>query len=393
MVVAGEYTVQYATNFDERPNAWRLLELDPDAEAALKAGEGLYIKGATKAEHDGAAVICTTKRTWALRFAEDSNLFLFGEVAAGEAAPEMTLRGSVTGTVECLPVQPRLRKVRRLLEEKNAYTTDITLTARDEQEPLGIAELEFAAASSAAELSSYLEKGAVKIDGKWRSLSSEIACTAQDKVLEALAMDGMLGSEFTTDAACAVVAKAFDETEAGMPLSVGEGSSATRREVVEWALLMLTKPGESDGALRLDEKKVVRAKAVAVLHEQRESGKNQDGLLDVDAFNKHVLEQLSSEVAPPEDPPLKLVRDCTFVKNGKVCYLDTDSLAENAVERIRDLFKIKAQWSEDELSGLLEPVLPPGTALATVLARHARMIFLGPRDKEERFFVCRAPGL
>merc|ERR1719316_1235726 len=105
MVASGEYDVQYSTSFDERPNAWRLVEL----------------------ERDGAAVLCTAKRTWALRFAEDSNLMLFGEVAAAEAAPkaapEITLRGSVTGTLECLAVQPRLRKVRKLLEEKNSYTT------------------------------------------------------------------------------------------------------------------------------------------------------------------------------------------------------------------------------------------------------------------------------
>jgi hypothetical protein len=258
---------------------------------------------------------------------------------------------------------------------------------------LGLAELEFSAASSAAELSTYLEKEAVKIDGKWRSISFEITRTAQDKVLEALAMEGMLGSEFTTDTACAVVAKAFGGNEGGMPLSVGDGSSATRREVVEWALSSLTRPGESDGTVRLEEKKVVRAKAIAVLHEQGENGKNLDGLLDVDAFNKHVLEQLSSEVAPPEDPPLKLVRDCTYVKNGKVCFLNTDTLAENVVDRIRDIFKLKAQWSEDELTGLLAPVLPPGEKIAIVLARHARMSFLGPRDKEERVFVCRAPGL
>jgi len=251
----------------------------------------------------------------------------------------------------------------------------------------------FAAAASAAELSAYLEKGAVKIDGKWRSLSSEISRTAQDRVLESLAADGMLGSEFTTEAACAVVAKAFGDKEEGLPLSFDEGSRATRREVVEWALSSLTKPGESEGTLRLDEKKVVRAKAIAVLHEQGPTGKSLDGSLDVDAFNKQVLEQLSSEVAPPEDPPMKLVRDCTYVKNGKVCYLNTDSLAENVVDRIRDIFKLKAQWSEDELTGLLEPVLPPGEKLATVLARHARMSFLGPRDKEERVFVCRAPGL
>jgi hypothetical protein len=292
-----------------------------------------------------------------------------------------------------LAVQPRLRKVRKLLEEKNSYTTDITLTAKDEQEPLGVAELEFAAASSAAELAAYLEKAAVKIDGKWRSLSSEIAWTAQDKVLEALAMEGMPGSEFTADAACAVVAKAFGGQDEGMPLSVDEGSSATRREVVEWALSSLTRPGESEGTLRLDEKKVVRAKAIAVLREQGDRGTKMDGMLDVDAFNKHVLEQLSSEVSRPEEPPLALVRDCTYVRAGKVCYLDTDSMAENLVDRIRDLFKIKNQWSEEELTGLLEPVLPPGEKLATVLARHARMSFLGPRDNERRVFVCRAPGL
>merc|ERR1719359_52966 len=60
-------------------------------------------------------------------------------------------------------------------------------------------------------------------------------------------------------------------------------------------------------------------------------------MLDVDAFNKHVLEQLSSEVSRPEEPPLALVRDCTYVRAGKVCYLDTDSMAENLVDRIRGL--------------------------------------------------------
>ena len=44
-----DFQHRYSTSFDERPNAWRLVELEPEAAAALQAGEGLHVKGATKA--------------------------------------------------------------------------------------------------------------------------------------------------------------------------------------------------------------------------------------------------------------------------------------------------------------------------------------------------------
>jgi len=378
--MASEGPVRFAKDFEDKPGVWRLLELEPEVEKALSAGASVYVKGPQPVNVHGHprdpapdedAVLCSSEKTWRLRIAEDSHLRMFGAKAEDGG---VELRGAAKESVECLPTRPRYRAVRRLLQQQQYGEV-----ALDDAQPVSSVKVEYEASASAAELKGYLSEAAVHLDGDWRWVSSELVERTQEAILASLVLEDM--EEFDVDGVCEALSTHFDE---GVQLSA-EGKVVQPRTVVEHVLRSLTVPAETEGKLRVDPQKVTRIRALQVLQAKGNS-------LDAEGFYEAVKAK-DVEVESSEKL-LELLRDCTYMYRGKVHHIDASELAEEPITRLAELFRLKPEWSEPELTALLSPVMLPGEQPIAFLAKQARVIYRGHHQNgEERIFVNRAPGL
>lgn len=378
MLAPGEYTVSFHSCFEDRPSAWRLLELEPEMEEVVTSGGSLYVKGDMAAP----AVLCTDEKTWNVKMLEDSNLILFGSVSDGGGGA-VDLRGSCGAFMQCSAARPQLKSVRTLLQA-DAYG-DIDL----EDRAPAAQRLEFESPASPAELKAFLEREAVYVGERYRGLAPDFSTKTCESVLAALAAEGLAEEEFDLDTCCRCLAERFGTQEGEADGAALGGHGSQPRAVIAFVLLRLatsSREGDAPEKYRLDADKILRFRTQKVLLDALDE--DPDTLLTV----AELLERVRADVEVDEARLLKSVADCSYVLDGEVAYLDNHELPDTPAERLGDLFERKPQWLAEELRPFLEPLLASGS-LEEFLAKHARALYRGPRDNEEQFFVRRAAGL
>ena len=373
-----------------------LFELDESVLAEVMRDDGsVSIKGGTNEE----AVLCTAERTYVMRLAESSNTLLLSPDALSEktlaAAPSaVTMVATASSHYELIASAPRTAALRGRLKaapyagaEADAELPDEPAVGGDEMAVEGaptagraarptMAELERTVQCSAAQLRAALQReGALEVDGGWCVL---------DEVYEMdVAMDIInvtVEREWPLDAV--PVAELVDALPTLDPLAVRHClRTLSTAAAAPWEAWVAAADPAATPTLALDAAAVYRRHAMYIFNDMNTNTKEQFLELWADNIGSMadgfgvppelaVLQGLAIEVAGDDglrgDEPAVLVKA-----------LSAADLPATAAPRFAHLFKVKREWTIDELAPYVADLLDPGRTAEQLVLLHARSVIGG----------------
>ncbi|XP_059178011.1 sister chromatid cohesion protein DCC1-like [Physella acuta] len=334
----------------------KLLEMEEPVIAALQAGKRVEIRG----DPADSAVLVTDTLTFDLREAETSNsLLLLPDLSMGPDLPELAenqiINRQVTSVIhnyyELRPIKPRLKKLRRLLEQNPYRGRECEGDELDTGQKYTFEELQASIQASDTEIKlGLVAMNACLIQGFWRLVEFEYMATVLYHVIQLCGERDWLDEGINMDECCHVLADLFP------------------REVIEHLVVSYSKDGMDTERTRniyhLCEDKVCKHFAELCL---RNSGKfNLSDFLK--AWQESVPEGFKTSLTQIEGMAL-VDRE---VRPEVIWYFSVDNLPEEVSERFELLFEEKKKWSLAEITPYVQDLTDDKTDVGALLTKFAR---------------------
>ncbi|KAI8820432.1 sister chromatid cohesion protein Dcc1 [Fimicolochytrium jonesii] len=350
----------------------RYFKEDAEEDGGCVLGErtGLVIRGLESDE----AVLCTPTTTYALRSVQTSNTMLLLRESVrdvdemdtgGEARRLYEIHEAMTTYQEMVPCQPRLDRLRQLLEEAmyRGPGEEAGIRARRKQDGQEMKlyttdDFRDMIQASDAEIQKGLEDvGAVLMDGRWRLLDSSYkTSTLKYLLISAIAEDMSIDS--LPELTCVALMK-----EEGVPECVV-------RQLLRY---FANEVEERDGEVfyKLSEDKIGRYLGEQLL---ATAELRQTPLANfMRTWREHVPENISIDIQMLkglcllEESPNKTV----------IQYFPKSLLPMDAKSRFETLFRCRKKWSGAEIMPYVEDLAPTAQKLDAVLLKFARVSRVG----------------
>lgn len=351
----------------------KLLELDTTLVQDLEAGKSLTIKG----EKSENAVVVTEDKTYELRAAETSNIFLitrnsitldrmkaehFGTSTEQENQnPGLTIfdsvefasvRGVFSEYLEVRPTKPRLQKLRCLLEE-NLFSGRVNERDEDHQgRKYSKKDLLDMVQASEAEVEAELKRlNAVEIGGYWRLLDTDYFHSVLNHVLGLIDENSWPLDQIPVEEVIDIL-KELEPEEVILSIMLAVGQE---------------KPPEKEERLYfiLNQSKVARNFAEVLL--QKAGRFNLNDFLSVwgnslpEGFDKPKLTDLRG---------IGLVDALSMPPS--VAYFPRENLPEEAGPRFDFLFQTREKWTKDDIEPYLADLSTAKVDIGALLLKFAR---------------------
>ncbi|CAH1774948.1 unnamed protein product [Owenia fusiformis] len=357
-------------------DSFKLMELNPDMLATIKAGDSLVIRG----DESDCAVICTNNKTYELKEAEISNsLLLIPTVMFPDQMEnkEETLENRQVVSImhdylELRPCKPRLQKLRQLLEEC-PYKGILEDAEGQSGKKFTYSVLQDMVQCSNTELDAALKQlNACKIQEYWRVTDFEYLikvltnitnlCTENDWPIDRIPLQEV-SQQLEDDGTFARVVVEHVLTSFGTPVN-----SDTDME---------TDAGPS--FYKLDEDKMCRLYADMILRDTKKFNFQEF----MDAWQQCVPEGMKTDEFQLQGLAL-IDRDSS---PEIITYFPVENLPDEVDERFTKLFTQKEKWTKDEITPYINDLATEKIGVGSLLMKYAR----GSMQKGVKVFNSRKP--
>jgi len=322
----------------------RVMEVSPPLlDTVLREGS-VHIKGKQADE----AVLCTTDKTYQIRFLEYSNTQLLVDPTAS-ADGSCSVVGQAPGYYELKETRPRTLRVGEILAG-HVYT--------GVEAPSGIpfTELEAAVQASTKEIKTELAHlGALEIEGHWWEMDADYKTDITDSILD-LVVEHDWPVASIPCAECVNAVQAVD-------------SNFTRPAALQCLKDLSTSSAESS-TQTLDELKVCWFRARQLLQAATSKGQQ----YDLEEFT----EVWKNKVPTGMEPTVEMLKGLALLDAAgprtTMRMLTTEDLPADPAGRFRKLFAMRPKWTREDLQPYLSGVLEPGQTEDQLLLKHTRVL-------------------
>uniref|UniRef100_K3WIX1 Sister chromatid cohesion protein DCC1 n=1 Tax=Globisporangium ultimum (strain ATCC 200006 / CBS 805.95 / DAOM BR144) TaxID=431595 RepID=K3WIX1_GLOUD len=345
------------TKQDFSADKYRLVELNADVEAAIKAGDKVFIVGAPSEK----AVLCTSTKSFYLTKEDTSNLRLLTEHSKWEPRQagddksaatvntaerdEIVVRGSALFHYLSSSTPQKRAKLNKL------YTTDDLVSALQ--------------CSKQEVLDMLVQLYAFEDAGTWRLLSTSYQSTVFSDIL-----DIIIQNDLDFLASHGIPITKFQE-ETDHPLV------AIRQCCKIYGAVLTGKNGEE--SCTFEPAKIAGFCAKQLFEEQIAESQRVGGRINTS--EGWVLDQFMDKWAlrVPEKVRVdaEMLRGVGLVKAQKgkptrIVYFPEENLPLGAKQRFEKLFQAQEKWTIQQLEPFIQSLVVPGTTQAALLLKHTR---------------------
>ncbi|XP_005107055.1 sister chromatid cohesion protein DCC1 [Aplysia californica] len=339
----------------------KLLELDQPVLDSILSGKSVTIRG----DKNDGAVLVTDDKTYDFKEAETSNSMLllpqlsFSSDLPSEGDQEIVQKkvGSVIyNYYELRPIKPRLKKLRKLLEENPYRGKECEGDELDTGKKYTLPELQDRVQASNKEIVEGLRKlNACELSGYWRVLDFEFLSTVVYHVLQLCDENDWLTTGVDLAQCCDVLQELF-------PI-----------ELVQHVVRCFARDGDGEEkstatAVPLCEDKVCKHFAELCL---RNSGK----------FNLSDFSQAWQQSVPEGmTTSLSQIQGMALIDRSSqpevIWYYCVDDLPDDVAERFEVLFEERKKWSLEEITPYVIDLTSEKTDVGALLTKFARASML-----------------
>ena len=347
---------------------YKLLELPCSVLDSFQNGESIVIRGELQDE----AVLCTEKETFDLKLADTSNTLLLTpntllpktpEFECSERIRENEICGCISVYYELRHRQPKLQKLRKLLEETAYKGKGFEKKMKDSFVRFTLEDLQENVQASENELKEGLKKlQALEIDGYWRILETEYA----EKVVVAI-LNLLDGNSWSYDRV--PIKETCDLLEELEPRFVIAHCLQCYGEVVS----MEMEQDSEETYYKLSEAKICTFYAEFLL---RPAGR----------FNYHEFMEAWRQSVPEgmhvDETHLQGIALSDMTTSPPVIWhFPKENLPSDTAMRFNKLFKTRAKWTLEDIEPFLADLESPGQSLKALLLKYARCSTDGAGNK------------